>query len=69
MSQNKYEQDERSSVSSEFAFETFSKAGFKPISAICEIIDNSIEADSDQILINFEWKEPSHHRANLELFG
>ena len=42
---NKYDEDSREAVSSEYAFETFSKAGFKPLSSICEIIDNSIEAD------------------------
>jgi hypothetical protein len=63
----KYDVDSRSSVSSDFAFETFSKAGFKPISAICEIIDNSIEAEADEILLKFEWKEPTHHKANRRI--
>ena len=53
---NKYDLESRDPVSSEFAFETFSKAGFKPISAICEIVDNSIEANADEIIIKFEWR-------------
>jgi hypothetical protein len=52
---NKYDEDSREAVSSEYAFETFSKAGFKPLSSICEIIDNSIEADSNNIIIKFDW--------------
>lgn len=54
---SKYEQDSRDPISSEFAFETFSKAGFKPNSAICEIIDNSIEANAKNITIKIEWQE------------
>lgn len=53
---NKYELESREPVSADFAFETFSKAGFKPISAICEIVDNSIDANADDIIIKFEWR-------------
>lgn len=52
--------DSRDPISSEFAFDTFSKAGFRPVSSICEIIDNSIEADATEILIKFEWNPPVH---------
>ena len=58
MASSKYDLDERDPVSSEFAYDTFSKAGFKPVSSICEIIDNSIEADSDDIILRFEWAKP-----------
>jgi len=60
VSRSKYDSDDRSPVSADFAFEAFSKSGFKPLSAICEIVDNSIEAESDEILIKLEWKEPIH---------
>jgi len=60
MTSNKYDQEFREPVSSEFAYETFSKAGFKPVSAICEIIDNSLEADSNDIIIRFEWAQAKH---------
>ena len=51
----KYDLDSRDAISPDFAFQTFSKAGFKPVSSICEIIDNSIEADAKNIRIKFEW--------------
>jgi len=58
-----YELESREPVSSEFAFDTFSKSGFKPISSICEIIDNSIEANSTEILIKFDWGQEKPGRA------
>lgn len=63
----KYELDSRDPVSSDFAYDTFSKAGFKPVSSICEIIDNSIEAKADEILIQFEWNDSTHHRAHKQI--
>jgi len=56
MSDNKYDLETRDPVSSQFAFETFSNAGFKPVSSICEIVDNSIEAHAEEITIKFEWQ-------------
>jgi len=49
----------RDPVSNEFVVEAFGKkkSGFKPISAIFEIIDNSIEANSTELLIQFDWTE------------
>jgi len=57
----KYDLDSRDPVSSDFAYDTFSKAGFKPVSSICEIIDNSIEAESNEVFIEFEWNDAPHH--------
>ena len=58
---SKYDLESRDPISSEFAYDTFSKAGFKPVSSICEIIDNSIEAEADEILIKFEWNPAKTH--------
>lgn len=69
---SKYDLESRDPISSEFAFEAFSKAGFKAISSICEIIDNSIEANADEIIIKFNWKTRStttaYHRVNEFVF-
>lgn len=46
-----------SAISEKFAAEAFSKAGFKTDSAICEIIDNSIEANAKNIEVRFVLKE------------
>ncbi len=56
---SQYEQEFRNPISNEFAAEAFGnkKSGFKPLSAIFEIIDNSIEAESSEIQIKFDWTE------------
>jgi len=56
---NEYQQDFREPISNEFATEAFGnkKSGFKPISALFEIIDNSIEANSNEIQIKFDWTD------------
>ena len=55
-----YDLDERSPVSDKYAYDTFRRAGFKPVASICEIIDNSIEAESDDIILRFEWAKPKY---------
>jgi hypothetical protein len=47
----------RDPVSSGLALNAFRSQGFSTTTAICEIIDNSIEAKSTQIEINFKWKK------------
>jgi hypothetical protein len=56
---NEYQQEFRNPISNEFAAEAFGnkKSGFKPISAIFEIIDNSIEAKCNEIQIKIDWTE------------
>jgi hypothetical protein len=56
---NEHVQKFREPVSNEFVVDAFGKrkSGFKPISAIFEIIDNSIEANSTDIQIQFDWTE------------
>ncbi len=47
----------RDPISSGLALNAFRSQGFSPTTAICEIIDNSIEADATQINIDFNWKK------------
>jgi len=60
----------RSPVSPGLAIESFRDMGFKTGSAICEIIDNSVEADANeiQILINFKDKELMQKYRRIEKF-
>ncbi len=57
---SQYNQESRESISSELAAGAFAKAGFKIDSAICEIVDNAIEANAKNIIIRFEWTEKSY---------
>lgn len=45
----------RDPVSSGLAIDSFRSMGFSTLSSICEIIDNSVEADSNKIEIIIEW--------------
>ena len=56
---NEYQEEFREPISNKFAVEAFGskRSGFKPVSAIFEIIDNSIEAESDEIQVRFDWTE------------
>lgn len=47
----------RDPVNSGLALHAFRSQGFSPTSAICEIIDNSVEAESNEIRIKFDWRE------------
>jgi hypothetical protein len=47
----------RDPISSGLALNAFRSQGFSPTTAICEIIDNSIEANATQISIDFNWKK------------
>ncbi len=63
MSSTKYDLKTRDPISSNFAYEAFSRSGFKPLSAICEILDNSIEANCNEIIIKFEWGQKGPTRS------
>jgi len=47
----------RDPVSSGLALTAFRSQGFGPTTAICEIIDNSIEAKATEIYIDLKWKK------------
>ena len=57
VSSNKYAQEYRDPIAAGFALESFRSHDFDPISAICEIIDNSIEANADTIEVKFDWND------------
>lgn len=46
----------RDPVNSGLALQAFRDQGFSAESSICEIIDNSIQANADEIRIKFEWR-------------
>lgn len=51
----KYSQNHRPAFSAGHAIDSFRSLNFTPISSICEIIDNSLQANATEIKINFEW--------------
>ena len=58
MSENKYSQPFRSPFSAGHAISSFRSLNFNPVTSICEIIDNSQEANATEIKIDFEFKNP-----------
>jgi len=57
LSSDKYSESERNPISAGFALESFRSHDFDPVSAMCEMIDNSVQANADEIEIKFEWDE------------
>jgi hypothetical protein len=54
---DEYELAERNPFSPGNALESFRSHDFDAVSSICEIIDNSLQENADEINIKFEWEE------------